>query len=190
MGRYFNAPPAWPPPPPGWFPPIGWMPDPSWPPAPSGWRFWLNDHRDALLTANRTAANWAMGGAAAVTLGALLPFITIQDLFAIGDIRPEARQYSGGFGLLLLFLGVMVRFGPPQSWLSAILLALSGLGFLGYGGFMLIGLEGVQNQDPIFGTTGKLTFSPNIGLVLSIGGAATVALAAIRALRTTPPPNV
>ncbi len=37
----FNPPPGWPPAPPGWVPPQGWVPDPSWPPAPEGWQWWL-----------------------------------------------------------------------------------------------------------------------------------------------------
>ncbi len=37
----FNAPPNWPPSPPGWSPESGWQPDPSWPPPPSNWQFWV-----------------------------------------------------------------------------------------------------------------------------------------------------
>lgn len=37
----FNAPPNWPPPPPGWSPEPGWQPDPSWPPPPPGWQLWV-----------------------------------------------------------------------------------------------------------------------------------------------------
>jgi HNH endonuclease len=36
----FNAPPGWPPPPPGWSPGPGWQPDPSWPAPPYMWHFW------------------------------------------------------------------------------------------------------------------------------------------------------
>jgi hypothetical protein len=43
MGRRFNPPPGWPPPPPGFVPAPGWQPDPSWPPAPPGWQFWVDD---------------------------------------------------------------------------------------------------------------------------------------------------
>jgi len=37
----YNAPPTWPPPPPGWTPPREWAPDPAWPAPPAGWEFWL-----------------------------------------------------------------------------------------------------------------------------------------------------
>jgi hypothetical protein len=37
----FNPPPGWPPAPPGWTPPPGWLPPPNLPPAPPGWRFWV-----------------------------------------------------------------------------------------------------------------------------------------------------
>jgi hypothetical protein len=39
----FNPPPSWPPAPPGWTPPPGWLPDPSWPPLPPGWPLWVPD---------------------------------------------------------------------------------------------------------------------------------------------------
>ncbi|MCE5290671.1 MAG: hypothetical protein LLG14_15725 [Nocardiaceae bacterium] len=40
---HFTPPPGWPPMPPGWVPPYGWIPDPAWPPAPPGWRWWVHD---------------------------------------------------------------------------------------------------------------------------------------------------
>jgi hypothetical protein len=39
--RQFNAPPNWPPPPPGWSPEPGWKPDPAWPSPPPGWQLWV-----------------------------------------------------------------------------------------------------------------------------------------------------
>jgi membrane protease YdiL (CAAX protease family) len=36
----WRSPPNWPPPPPGWSPPLGWRPPRSWPPEPPGWSFW------------------------------------------------------------------------------------------------------------------------------------------------------
>ncbi len=40
-GMRFNAPPGWPPPPPGWVPTAEFAPDPSWPDAPGGWPWWV-----------------------------------------------------------------------------------------------------------------------------------------------------
>jgi len=37
----FNAPPGWPPPPPGWVPPQGWVPPAHLPVAPAGWQWWV-----------------------------------------------------------------------------------------------------------------------------------------------------
>src|SRR5437660_1409617 len=37
----FNAPPGWPPTPPGFVPPSDWHPDPSWPAAPPAWQWWI-----------------------------------------------------------------------------------------------------------------------------------------------------
>lgn len=39
----FNAPPNWPPVPPGWSPPPGWQPPREWPPVPPGWPLWVDD---------------------------------------------------------------------------------------------------------------------------------------------------
>jgi Domain of unknown function (DUF4190)/Septum formation len=43
VGRRFNPPPNWPPPPPGFVPPPRWQPDPSWSPPPPGWQVWVDD---------------------------------------------------------------------------------------------------------------------------------------------------
>lgn len=40
-GMQFNAPPGWPPPPPGWVPSGDFQPDPSWPAAPPEWQWWV-----------------------------------------------------------------------------------------------------------------------------------------------------
>lgn len=40
-GMQFNAPPGWPPPPPGWVPWADFQPDPSWPVAPPDWQWWV-----------------------------------------------------------------------------------------------------------------------------------------------------
>jgi hypothetical protein len=47
MAYRFNAPPNWPPPPPGWMPPSGWRPDPSWGPPPADWQLWVEDSAGA-----------------------------------------------------------------------------------------------------------------------------------------------
>ena len=36
----WRAPPNWPQPPPGWYPPTWWEPPADWPPAPPNWQFW------------------------------------------------------------------------------------------------------------------------------------------------------
>ena len=43
MALRFNAPPGWPPMPPGWLPPPDWKPDPTWPAPPQGWLFVIDD---------------------------------------------------------------------------------------------------------------------------------------------------
>lgn len=56
MSVVFNEPPGWPPPPAGWAPTQGWLPDPSWPPAPPDWQFWT----DAVdMPGSLPASAWA-----------------------------------------------------------------------------------------------------------------------------------
>jgi hypothetical protein len=62
------------------------------------------------------------------------------------------------------------------------LLVLSALGLLGYLGYTLIGLVGT-NQDTFLGQSVHVTFSPNIGLIMSILGCAAALYAGILILR-------
>lgn len=56
MGRRFNTPPGWPPPPSAeWLPPPGWAPDPSWPTAPPGWSFYSSSTHFPQTASNAKA---------------------------------------------------------------------------------------------------------------------------------------
>jgi hypothetical protein len=185
-----NPPPGWPPVPQGWTPPANWQPDPSWPPPPPGWQLWVEDSAAprpvatavpaaagmpagvgmpgvaavprAGLPANAAAVNslWAMGGGAAVLIGAWLPFVSVSAAnLALGHFTmPTSLQVTSAlFGLALTLLGLGLRKNPGY---GTVLLVLSILGLIGYVGFTAFGIVGIW----IF------HFAPSIGLILSILG--------------------
>jgi hypothetical protein len=106
-----------------------------------------------------------------------------------------ARTTSALYGLVLAGLGAALQFMPAAAAPSAArsrtyafgitLLVLSVLGVLGYLGFTLVGAAGIQQSDG-FGFSEKVTFSPNIGIILAIFGCVAVLTGAIRILRHAP----
>jgi hypothetical protein len=134
---------------------------------------------------------WAFGGGLAVFIGALLPFITVSALGigVSGPISGGPRFASAIFGLILAGLGAGAQFSSagtgsrsPSRVFAIFLLVLSALGLLGYLGFTLIGLIGT-NEDTLFGESVRLTYSPNIGLIMSILGCAAALYAGILIVR-------
>ena len=137
---------------------------------------------------------WALGGGIALFLGALLPFVSVHlstNLFSGGftastGISGGARFASAIFGLILGGLGAAAQFGPasagPKRAFKIILLALSALGILGYLGFTVLGIVGF-NQTAGLGVSAHETYSPNVGLILSILGCAACIYAGIAFLR-------
>jgi hypothetical protein len=67
---HFNQPPNWPPAPPGWTPPAGWVPDPSWPPPPPGWRLWVPEPSSSA-TRRRTLLAAALAVALLIGVGVI-----------------------------------------------------------------------------------------------------------------------
>jgi hypothetical protein len=132
------------------------------------------------------ATRWALGGGGAVFIGALLPFISGE--VTGNGISGGARFTSAFFGLILIGLGVGAQYasaktGPraPSLICGIILLSLAALGFLGYLGFTAIGAVGI-NQSDGFETIHE-TFSPNIGLIMSLLGCAAAAYAGFLIVR-------
>lgn len=173
----FNPPPGWPPAPAGWVAPPGWQPDPSWPEPPPGWQLWVEDRpaispkaQDSLLT---------MAGGTAVVLGSLMPWVSFNSVGV--DVNPEARAASVVLGLVVVALGFALRAAPLRGRLVAgvATLGLSSLAGLLYVGFILVGINGVPEPDP-FGDMTTVMFSPNIGIILAVGGCGTAFVAAIR----------
>jgi hypothetical protein len=134
----------------------------------------------------------ALWGGAAVAVAALLPFISnIQATvdgtsFATGGISAGDRFISFLFGLLLAGLALWTRYRPVfHRRIATASLVASVLGLAGYCLFTLIGVADitVQTSD---GPT-QYSWDPSIGALLSIGGCAACAIAAIVMLRTRPP---
>jgi hypothetical protein len=143
---------------------------------------------------------WALGGGLALFLGALLPFVSVHlssNIFSGGftvstGISGGGRFASAIFGLILAGLGAAAQFGSanpgPKRAFKIVLLALSALGILGYLGFTLIGIVGFT-QTAGLGVSAHETWSPNVGLIMSILGCAACIYAGIAFLRqpSTPP---
>ena len=171
----FNPPPGWPPAPAGWVAPPGWQPDPSWPEPPPGWQLWVEGHpaispkaQDSLL---------AMAGGTGVVLSSLMPWVSFN---GVAEVNPGARAASVVLGLAVVAFGFALRAAPLPGRLVAGIatLGLSSLAGLLYVGFIVIGINGVPEQDP-FGDTTNLTFSPNIGIILAVAGCGAAFVAAI-----------
>lgn len=175
----FNPPPGWPPAPAGWVAPPGWQPDPSWPAPPPGWQLWVAD-RPAISPAAQDAL-LAMAGGAAVILGSLLPWVSFNS--AGVEIRPGARVASVALGLVVVALGLALRVATRPGRLAAAIatLGLSSLAGLLYVGFILLGLHGVPEQDPLSDIT-TVMYSPSIGIILAVAGCGAAFIAAIMSL--------
>jgi len=181
MTRRLNPPPDWPPPPSGWTPPPGWTPDPSWPSPPPGWQLWIDDRGDVAAD-SRQYSFWAIAGAGAVLVGSFLPFV-FSPLFVGGDVSQELRVLSASFAVILLGLALATLQPTQHRLFPALLLATSGLGVLGYGGFIVMGQVGVESEpSPIFAWTTKVTYTPRIGILLCISGCVAAGVGAVRLL--------
>jgi hypothetical protein len=134
----------------------------------------------------------ALWGGGAVAAGALLPFISNVQTTVAGipvatdGISAGDRFISFLFGLLLAGLALWTRYRPvSRRRIATASLVVSMLGLAGYCLFTLIGIANftVQTSD---GPT-QYSWDPSIGALLSIGGCAACAIAAIVMLRTRPP---
>jgi hypothetical protein len=186
----FNPPSGWPPAPCAWTPPPGGQPNPSWP-RPPGRLLWVEDMPAAAATGSPWPV-WCTGGGAAVARGSLLPFIPNTSILdnATVNINGGGRGISGIFGAIMVALGVFAhrrlasgtcRPGTPAG-LAVPLAVLFGLGALGHGGFAVVGLVGFQDQEDLDFPV-RVTYSPSIGLVLSVLGCVLAAAGAIGMLR-------
>lgn len=132
----------------------------------------------------------ALWGGIAVAAGAVLPFTSGTQASVDGSqvasgfgIGTGYRFVSCLFGLLLISLALSTRYRPVFRRRIAITsIVLSLLGFAGYFLFSLIGVVGA-NVNTDLGPT-HVSWYPNIGALLSIGGCAACAIAAVVMLRT------
>lgn len=133
----------------------------------------------------------ALWGGSAVAVGALLPFIYNAQVdgtpFATGSVISAGDRFiSLLFGLLLAGLALWTRYRPAFRRRIAIAsLVVSLLGLAGYCLFTLIGVADITAQAS-YGPA-QVSWDPSIGALLSIGGCAACAVAAIVMLRTRTP---
>ena len=120
-----------------------------------------------------------MAGGTAVILGSLMPWVSFNSVGV--EVKPGARAASVVLGLVVVALGLALRAAPLPGRLVAGIatLGLSSLAGLLYAGFILIGVNGVPEQDP-FGYIITMKFSPNIGIILAVAGCGAAFVAAIR----------
>jgi hypothetical protein len=172
----FNPPPGWPPAPAGWVAPPGWQPDPSWPAPPPGWQLRVQDRQ--AISPKAQDSLLAMAGGTAVFLGSLMPWISFNAVGA--EVKPGAKTASVVLGLAVVALGFALRAAPLPGRLVAGIatLCLSSLAGLGYAGFILVGINGVPEQN-LFGDTANVAFYPNIGIILVVAGCGAAFVAAI-----------
>lgn len=184
MAQRLNPPPGWPPPPEGWTPPPGWSPDPAWPEPPPGWQLWINDTSDAA--AKRPGSLWAIGGAIAALIGSYLPFVSSPGLVG-GDVRPEFRHLSAMGAVLLLGVALAtLRWRHPGVFAGLLVVAF--LGALSYAGFIVMGQVGIESEPgPIFAYPTKVTFAPNIGILICLGGCVAAGVGAVKLLNSVRP---
>ncbi len=161
-------------------PPPERQPDPTFPAPPAAGQYRAG--QTPALPHQAADSAWAIAGGTAVVLGSLLPFISISDP-EIG-VNPAARAATALFGLILLGLGIALRAARRRflTGTSLAILCLSALGALGYAITIVAGLAGITEQDP-FGFPVKVTFSPGIGILLTLAGCVAASVAAIRTLQ-------
>jgi hypothetical protein len=125
-----------------------------------------------------------IGGGAAVALGALLPFVSQPEASFLTrvEVHAGARALSFFFGLALVGGALFMRV-PQFRWKAGGWTFVgSGLGLCGYSLFAIIGIVGVDTNMG-FGITAKVTWSPNIGLLMSIAGCVIVCVTVAQLLR-------
>jgi hypothetical protein len=181
MSMRLNSPPGWPPSPPDWEPPSGWQPDPSWPDPPPGWQLWVED--TAARARQTSAATWTIAGGGAAFFGSLLPFLSSSqpDIYTINS---SPKETAAVFGIILAGLGILMRARSRRTRLISAILALisGGLTLLTFAGIIVAGVVGIDETDP-FGSSVHVSFSPNIGIILSIIGCIAAGSGAIMSLQ-------
>jgi hypothetical protein len=120
-----------------------------------------------------------MAGGTTVVLGSLMPWISFNSTGA--EVKPGAKAASVVLGLVVTALGFALRATslPGRLVAGIATLCFSSLAGLLYAGFILIGINGVPEQDP-FGSMTTVKFAPNIGIILATAGCGAAFIAAIR----------
>lgn len=134
----------------------------------------------------------AMSGGIAVCLGAVLPFTWHSQASLDGaplvsgfTIGAGDRVVSFLFGALLAGLAYWTHRSPARRRpIATGALVTSGLGFLGYFLYTVIGINGVTANSDL--GPAQVSWYPSIGLLLSVIGCAACVVAATIIRRTSP----
>src|SRR6202035_4530235 len=93
-------------------------------------------------------ALWAVAGGSAITLGSLMPFVSYSGIGL--DMHGRSKVMSGLFGLVVIALASALLRAvqqPARRITGLVTLCLSGLGAIGYAGFIALGIIGWPQQD-------------------------------------------
>lgn len=112
---------------------------------------------------------FAIAGGGAITLGSLLPFVSFHAAGVV--VNSSTKPVATVFGLIVVGVGFALGMAPRGGRIAAGIAAVT-LAFLA--GlfevlFIIAGIAGVPVQDD-FGDTVTVTYSPNIGIILSLIG--------------------
>jgi hypothetical protein len=115
-----------------------------------------------------------------------MPFVSSPGLVG-GDVSQEFRNLSATGAVLLLGVALATLRWTRQAVVAA-LLVVAGLGVLSYAGFIIMGQVGIESEpSPIFAYPTKVTFAPNIGILLCLCGCLAAGVAAVKLLNTIRP---
>jgi hypothetical protein len=112
-----------------------------------------------------------------------MPFVSYSGIGL--DMSGGSKVMSGLFGLVVIALAIALLRAvqqPARRITGLVTLCLSGLGVLGYAGFIALGIIGFPQQDSL-GDSYTVTFSPDIGVLLAVAGCLAASFAAIRSLQ-------
>ncbi|MBV9594199.1 MAG: hypothetical protein JO147_10470 [Actinobacteria bacterium] len=130
----------------------------------------------------------ALAGAAAVAIGALIPFVSKQE----GDdgltafyVKPDALHVSFVFGLVLAGVALIATQDAARKGFAIVGVVLAALGVAGYSLFTAVGYAGVQVDDPL-GSPVTVHWHPSGGVGLSIIGCLVMLFGSIRLIRAAP----
>jgi hypothetical protein len=146
---------------------------------------WIED--TAARDRQIRSARWTIAGGCAAFLGSLLPFLSHPqpDIYTVSSFPKESATFSG---IILAVLGIIMLAKSNRAKLISGILALiiAGLTVLTLVGFIIAEIVGTDENDPVGGPV-HVSFSPQIGIVISILGCVAAGIGAIMSFRRREP---